>query len=189
MAARCTLSWPANCAGVGVLRDARVGTDVAHEHGHDDLFRLAETPAVAAQLFRQAPGEQARERLTLLFAVDDRLVEEAQALERALRSRRDALGQLDEDGLDLCVDRLGREPLRHGDGLDRLALGDHAEQRLLRGRQAAVRGHRADQCVDDRGVEGVASSGDGPDGVDELVALRDVVLQEVAVAGGALRQK
>ena len=43
--------------------------------------------------------------------------------------------------------------------------------------------------VDDGGVERVAAGGDGTDRVDQLVALGDVVLQEVAVAGRALGQQ
>ena len=49
--------------------------------------------------------------------------------------------------------------------------------------------HRADQGVDDGRVEGVAPGGHGADRVDQLVALGDVVLQQVAVAGRALGQQ
>ena len=83
----------------------------------------------------------------------------------------------------------GGGPPGRGDGLDRLALGDHAEQLLLGRAEPAVGGHRPHQRLDDGGVERGAAGGHGPDGVDELVALGDVVLQQVAVAGGALGQQ
>ena len=43
--------------------------------------------------------------------------------------------------------------------------------------------------VDDGRIERVAAGGDGPDRVDQLIALRDVILQEVPVAGRALGQQ
>ena len=73
-----------------------------------DPLRLADMPAITPKLLRQAAGKQAGERLALLFAVDDGLVEQAEALQRPLGAGRDALGQLHEDRLDLGVDGLGR---------------------------------------------------------------------------------
>ena len=77
----------------------------------------------------------------------------------------------------------GGRRLARGDGLDRLALRHHAEELLLGRRETAVGGHRAQQRVDDGRIERVPAGGDRPDRVDQLIALRDVVLQEVPVAG------
>ena len=156
---------------------------------HHDPLGLADVSAVTPELLRQPSGKQPRQRLALLLAVDDRLVEQPQALQRTFGAGRHAFGELDEHGLDLGVDRLGRQSPRRGDGLDRLALGDHAQELLLGRRQTAVRGHRSHEGVDDRGVERVAPGGDGADRVDQLVALGDVILQQVAVAGRALGQQ
>ncbi len=47
----------------------------------------------------------------------------------------------------------------HRDGLDRLALGDHAEQLLLGGSEPAGRDDRPDQRLDDGGIERGAAGG------------------------------
>ena len=113
----------------------------------------------------------------------------AEPSQRAVASRGHALGQLDEHRVDLRGHRLGRNPARRGDRLDRLALGDHAEQFLLGGQQAAVRDDRGDQRFDDRRVEGGAAGRHHADRVDQLAALGDAVLEQVAVAGRALGQQ
>ena len=130
---------PGQLAGIGVLGDGRVRADVAHQDGDLDHLGLPDVAAVPPQLLRQAAGEQPGQRLALLLPVDDALVEEPQPADGPLGSRRDSLGQLDEERLDLGVDRLGRGALGGGDGLDRLALGHPAEQGLL-GRGRARRG-------------------------------------------------
>ena len=77
-----------------------------------------------------------------------------------------------------------------GDGLDRPALGDEGEQLLVRGGQVVVaRLHRSHQGVDDHRVEQGAAGGDGADGVGELVALGEAVLQQVRVAGRAVGEE
>ncbi len=68
---------------VGALGDARVAADVGHEHGHDELFGLADGAAFVAHLLGEPAREQPAERLALLLAVDDRLVQHAQPLQRA----------------------------------------------------------------------------------------------------------
>ena len=83
----------------------------------------------------------------------------------------------------------GGQPPRGGDGLDRLALGDEREQRLLGLVELAAGGDGTHEGFDDGGVERGAAGRHRPDGVDELVALGNVVLQEVAVAGRPLGQQ
>ena len=118
-------------ARVGVLGDGRVGPDVAHQHGHDDALGLADLPVLLAQLLRQPAGQQPGQRLALLLPVHDGPVQQAEPLQRAGVARRHSLGQLDEDRLDFGVDGFRGRPARHGDGLDRLPLRDHAEQFFL----------------------------------------------------------
>ena len=113
----------------------------------------------------------------------------AEPPQRAVASRGHTLGQLDEYRVDLRGDRLGRNPARRRDRLDRLALGDHAEQRFLGGQQAAVGNDRGDQRLDDRRVEGRAAGRHDADRVDQLAALGDAVLQQVAVARRTLGQQ
>jgi hypothetical protein len=70
---------------------------------------FTDVAALEAEFLGDATRQESRESLALLFAVHDRLVQESQLLEGALVSRAHSLGQLDEDGLDLGVDRLGRQ--------------------------------------------------------------------------------
>ena len=124
------------------LGDARVAADVAHQHGDLDLFGLADPSALDAQLLRQPAGQQPGEGLALLLAVDDRLVQEAQAPQRAGGAARCPLGEPEEELLDIVGDRLGRGAARCRDGLDRATFGDLLEQLLVR-RREAVGAHRA----------------------------------------------
>ena len=172
--------------GVGVFGDGGVRADVAHQHGDLDDLGLADVAAVPPQLLRQSTGEQSGQGLALLLPVHDALVEQPQPTDGPLGSRRDSLGQRHEERFDLGVDRLGGGALGRGDGLDGLALGHPAQQRLLGGRESAMGGDRADQGVDDGGVERRPPGGHRPHRVDQLVALGDVVLQQVAVTGRAL---
>ena len=72
-----------------------------------DAFGLADVPPIMAKLLRQPAGKQAGQGLPLLFPIHDGLVEKAEALERALGSRRHPLGQFDEHRLHLGVDGRG----------------------------------------------------------------------------------
>ena len=78
---------------------------------------------------------------------------------------------------------------RRSDGLDRPSAGDGGEQLLLGGAQVAVARDRLDELVDDAGIEGRAARGHGPHGVDQLVALGDAILEQVAVAGRPFGQQ
>ena len=141
------------------------------------------------ELGGQAAGQQPGQRLALLLAVHDGLVQLAEPPQRAVAARGHALGQLDEDRFDVGRDRLGRNLADRRDGLDGPALRDHAEQFFLRGRQPPAGDHGSDQGLDDGRVEGGAAGGHRPDRVDELAALGDVVLEQVAVAGRSLGQQ
>jgi hypothetical protein len=116
-----------------VLGDGGVGPDVAHEHGHGHGHGLGLTDALpaAAQLLGEAAGQQAGQGLALFLAVDDGLMQQPEPVQGGRVPGRDAGGHLHEHRLDLGVDRLGRHLPDRRDGLDRLALGDHAEQFLL----------------------------------------------------------
>ncbi len=172
-----------------MLGDRRVRPDVAHEHRDDHAFGLTDLAAVSPELLGQASGQESRQGLALLLTVDDRLVEQPQPLQRSFRARRDALGQLDEDRFHFGVDSLRRETPRCSDGLDRLALGHHPKELFFLRRQAAMRGHGTQQRIDDGGVECVPARRHGTDGIDQLVSLGDVVLQEVAVPGRSFGQQ
>src|SRR3984957_18369452 len=63
-------------ARVGVLGDGRVRADIAHEDRDDHPLGFPDLTPVPAQLLRQAAGKETRQRLALLLAVDDRLVQE-----------------------------------------------------------------------------------------------------------------
>ena len=93
---------PGQLAGVGVLGDGGVRADVAHEHGALDHLGLADVPSVPAQLLGQPTGEEPGQRLALLLAVDDALVEQPQPTDGPVVPGRDALGQRDEQRLDLA---------------------------------------------------------------------------------------
>jgi hypothetical protein len=179
---------PGQLARVGVLGDRRVGPDVAHQHGHDHALGLADALPATAELLGEPAGQQPGQRLALLLAVDDGLVQQPEPVQRRRVPGRDTRGQLDEDRLHLGADRLRGNPPGHGDRLDRLALGDHAEQLLLGGGEPAGRGDRPDQRLDDRGIQRRAAGGHRADGVRQLVALGDAVLQQVAIAARALGQ-
>jgi hypothetical protein len=139
---------PGQLARVGVLGDRRVGPDVAHQHGHDHALGLADALPATAELLGEPAGQQPGQRLALLLAVDDGLVQQPEPVQRRRVPGRDTRGQLDEDRLHLGADRLRGNPPGHGDRLDRLALGDHAEQLLLGGGEPAGRGDRPDQRVE-----------------------------------------
>ena len=142
------------------------------------------------QLLGQAAGQQPGQRLALLLPVDDRLVQQPEPLERALRGRPTRLPPASG-----TPPRPRRRPPRaaafrgRGDRLDRLALGDHAEQFLLGREQAARRDDRLQQRLDDRRVERGAAGGHAADRVGQLAALGHAVLEQVAVARRALGQQ
>ena len=92
---------------VGVLGDRRVAADVAHQHGHLESLRLADAAPLGEQLVGDAGRQHAAERLALLLALDDGLVQPAQAVERALLARRHRRGELDEQPLDLGLHSAG----------------------------------------------------------------------------------
>ena len=140
-------------------------------------------------LVGHAPGEEAAEGLTLLLALDDGLLQHPEALERAGRTRARVAGEREEEVVDGRRDRRGRRVLRGGDGLDRLPLGDVAEQLFLGDGQAAVAADGADHGVDDLGVEHRTAGRDLAHGTSELIALGDTVLQEVPVPGRPLAQQ
>ena len=100
-----------------------------------------------------------------------------------------ALGETKEQALDASLDGPRRRLRRRGDGLDRFALGDHLQQRIVLGVEAAGAAHRADECADHGGVEHRAAGGDFTNRPGQLVALGDAILEQVGVAGGALRQQ
>jgi hypothetical protein len=174
---------------VGVLSDGRVRPDITHENCDLDALGLADPLGLPPELLGQPARQQPRQGLTLLFPVDDRLVQHPKPAQRALLARGDPGGQLDERCVHGGVDGGRRHALGCGNDLDRLALCDHAEQLLLGGQQAAGRDDRLDQRLDDRWVEGRAARGDAADGVGELAAFRDAVLEQVAVASRPLGEQ
>ena len=68
---------------VGVLGDRGVAADVAHHHGDVEALRLADAAASGEQLGGDPGRQQAAQRLALLLALDDGLVQPAQPVERA----------------------------------------------------------------------------------------------------------
>ena len=92
---------------VGVLGDRRVATDVAHHDGHVEPLRLPDRPPAGEQLLGDSRRQQTAQGLALLLALDDRLVQPAQPVERARLPARHALGEVDEQALDAVVDGAG----------------------------------------------------------------------------------
>ena len=81
---------------VGVLGDRRVAADVAHQHGDVEAFRLADAAAPGEQLGGDAGRQQTAQRLALLLALDDRLMQPAQTIEGAGLAGGNSLGELPE---------------------------------------------------------------------------------------------
>ena len=108
MAARCSLSWAASSVGAGALGDGRVAADVGHQDRDLELLGLADLPALRPELLGQPAREEAGQRLALLLAVDDGLVQHPQPTQRRCVAGRRALGQREEELLDLVAHRLGR---------------------------------------------------------------------------------
>ena len=92
-------------------------------------------------------------------------------------------------GLVVVGHRGRRHPAGGGDGLDRLALRHHGQQGLVLRRQVAAGLDGPDERADDRRVQHRAAGRHLPDGLGQLVALGDAVLQQVGVAGRALGQQ
>ena len=183
------LARPA-AVGRGALGDRRVAADVGHQHGDLELLGLADLAALLAELLGEAAGQQAGERLALLLAVDDRLVEHPQPAQRAVVAGRRALGQHEEEVLDLVAHRLGRGVPGHRDRLDGPALGDEGEQLLVGGVRSSSPGctgrTRASTITGSRSVPPVATARMAS---AELVALGQAVLQQVGVAGRAVGEQ
>ena len=99
---------PRQLARVSMFGDGGVRADVAHQNGDDHPLGLTDLAAIAAELLGQTAGKEPRQRLPLFLAVHDRLVQQPEALQRALCAGRHTLRQLDEDCLDLGIDRFGR---------------------------------------------------------------------------------
>ena len=116
-----------------MLRDGGVRADVAHENRDDHPLGRTDLTPVPTELLGQTSGQEPRQRLTLLLAIHNRLVEQPQSLERPLGAGGDSFRELDEHCLHFGVDRFGRESLGGGDGLDGLALGHHPEKFLFGG--------------------------------------------------------
>ena len=108
IAARCTFSWPASwlgsaCSAIVEYDRMSLISTVTSTRSVSPIGR-----ASRPQLLGQPAGQQPGQRLALLLAVHDRLVQQPQPLQRALLAGRDALGQLHEHRLHLGVDGLGR---------------------------------------------------------------------------------
>jgi hypothetical protein len=135
------------------------------------------------------PGRSRLSVSPLLLPLDDGVVEPAEAAQGQVVAVGHALGQVDEQALDVVGHRGWSHLAGGGDGLDRLARGDHRQQVVVVRGQLVRALHRAHERADDRGVEHRAAGRHLPDGPGQLVALGDAVLQQVGVAGGALRQE
>ncbi len=61
---------------IGVLGNGGIGTDVAHDHGHLHALSLADATTLQPYFFGDASGQQTRQRLTLLFAVNNGQVQQ-----------------------------------------------------------------------------------------------------------------
>ena len=135
-------------------------------------------------------GQQPAQRLALLLAVDDRLVQRCAAA--AARRPRRCSRRVTARGRacsTVSATAAGVGVLRGGDRLDRPALGDLLQQLLLVGGQPADPGDRVHERLDDRGVEHRAAGRDLAHGPGELVALGDAVLEQVRVARGAVGEQ
>ena len=74
---------------------------------HVEALGLADASTLVAKFLGDPAGQESRERLALLFAVDDGLMQVAQAIERALVAGAHFGGELAKEVLDLRVDGLG----------------------------------------------------------------------------------
>ncbi len=175
--------------GVGVLGDRGVAADVAHHHGHVERLGFTDRPALGDELIGDAGGEEPAEALALFLAFDDRPVEPTQTVECARLPARDAFGEMDEQPLHPVCDCRWCGVQGHRDRLDGAPAGDHLEQFVVIGTEAAGSPDRVDQRRHDHGVEHRATGGHLADRSGELVALGDAVLQEVGVPGGAFGEQ
>ena len=172
--------------GVRIFRDRRVAANVRHQHGDHQRFGLANPSTLPAQLFRQSGRQEPAEALTLLFAVDDRLMQQLEAPQRA---RAGGLRQLQEQLLDRVIDISRRRPPGDRDRLDRPALRQLLQQVfLVRGQIGPLAG-RLHQRLDDFRVQHRAAGRHLANCPKQLVALGHPVLQQIGTAGGAFTQE
>ncbi len=105
---------------------------------------------------------------------------------RVLPARTGLLGDAQEELLDGVAGGGRGYALGDGDGLDGPAFGHEVQQRLLGFAQVPGVGDGVHHRLDDGGVEHRAAGGDGPHRPGQLVALGDVVLQEIGTPRRAL---
>ena len=133
ISARWRLSWPARADGSVVLGDARIAPDVGHQHGDLEPFGVADAPPALDEPLREPARQQPAQGLAVLLALDDGLLKPPQPAQGAVLTARHALGEPDEQPLDLLGHGGGGDLAGGGDRLDRLALGHQREQRLVVG--------------------------------------------------------
>ena len=180
---------PGQCGRIGALGDGRVAPDVRHQHRDLQGVGLARSAAGPDQLLGDATGEEAGQLLALLLAVGDGPVQGSQSLDGGGLTLVQALGQLDEEPLDLGIDRGRRRLAGHCNGLHRHPLSDRDQQRFLRGVERPSSLDRLGQRLHDLGVEHRSAGRHLPDGPGQLVALGDPVLQQVGHPRGPLGQQ
>src|SRR5204862_2818905 len=96
--------------------------------------------ALVADLLGQSRGQEAAQRLALLLAVDDGLVQRSEPAERPGLTGAGLARQRDEELVDGLRDGRGRGVLRGRDRLDRAAFGHLLQQGLLVGGEPADAG-------------------------------------------------
>ena len=134
------------------------------------------------QLLGQAAGQQPGQRLALLLAVDDRLVQHPQPAQRAVVAASTRPWPASRNSCSTSSATASgvvwRATAMALIGLPSAMKVSSSWSASLRSSSPACTGRTSASTIDR--VEQGAAGGDGPDGVDELVALGQPVLQQVA---------
>ena len=149
ISARCVLSMPAST--VGSTRSAMPGVAAHVRHQHRDDRAARSRPIcvpVAAQLLGEPAREQPAQRLALLLAVDDRLLQQPQPAQRALAPGARFLRELEEQVFDRVVRRFGgRAATPTAIAFTGRPSAIHCEQLVLALVELAVGARRRDERV------------------------------------------
>src|SRR5256885_1208649 len=176
-------------SGIRIFGNRRIATNVGHQHRDHERFRFADAAPFAPEFVRDAGRQEPAQRLTLLLAINDRLVQHLQAAQRPRGSCARRLRQLQKQLLDAVVDIRGSRFARDRNCLDRPTLGQHLEELFLIRREGGPLGGWAHQGLDNSGVDHRATGRDLADRTEQLVTVRHSVFQEIRVPSGSLAQQ
>ncbi len=84
---------------------------------------------------------------------------------------------------------LGRGPSSDCHRLDRLALGELGQQRILLGREIGVVAHGREEGRDDLGIEHRSAGRHVADGAGQAAPIRHAVLEQIGVTRGTIAQQ